>query len=363
MPATGVPLGADHAARRDRLRARLDELEAVALLVTRPVNVRWLSGFTGSNGLLLVARDDDVLLTDARYAGRAPREVGDLRVEVDRDALLTELGDLPDGGLALEADDVTWSMVARFERALDRPLVSTAGVVEALRAHKDAGEVARIAAACALTTEALTWLVDTHGLAGHAERALAVALERRFVDLGADGVAFPSIVASGPNGAVPHHDPGTRVVASGDLVTLDCGALVDGYHADCTRTFAVGEPDARLVEVYEVVERAQAAGRAAVRAGVAAEDVDRAARDVARDAGYEAHYAHPTGHGVGLEIHEAPAVAPGSTATIHVGAVLTVEPGLYLPGIGGVRIEDTLVVDPDGTGRVLTELPRELRVV
>ncbi|MEX0705768.1 MAG: M24 family metallopeptidase, partial [Nitriliruptoraceae bacterium] len=212
-------------------------------------------------------------------------------------------------------------------------------------------------------TEALTWLVDVHGLAGHTERALAVALERRFVDLGADGVAFPSIVASGPNGAVPHHDPGSRVVQQGDLVTLDCGALVDGHHADCTRTFAVGKPDPVLVEVYEVVARAQAAGRAAVRAGVCAGDVDRAARQVAREAGHLEHYVHPTGHGVGLEIHEAPAVAPGSTATIDVGAVLTVEPGIYLPGIGGVRIEDTLVVDVHGAGRVLTDLPHELRVV
>jgi Xaa-Pro aminopeptidase len=237
-------------------------------------------------------------------------------------------------------------------------------LVTSLRLVKDDAEVARLEAACAITTRALAGILDELVSPGVTERTVATALERRFVDLGGDGVAFPSIVASGPNGAVPHHEPSDRPLERGELVTIDCGAQVDGYHADCTRTVAIGRPrDTELVHVHEVVQAAQAAGRDTVRSGALAADVDAAARSVIADAGYGAAFVHGTGHGVGLQIHEAPAVAQGSAATLRPGIVLTVEPGIYLPGRGGVRIEDTVVVTAEPPARVLTDTPRELRIL
>jgi Xaa-Pro aminopeptidase len=362
----------DHASRRARLRPALDAADVDLLLVTANPNVTYLSGFTGSNGQLLLAREpsDDRLVTDERYTARAAVEAPGLAVVASRDpggAAIASLG--PGGGvdhrLGVEAGHLTWAAAERLRtRAAERgvEVVATADLVETLRATKDEHEIALLAAACRVTTQALEELVSERLVAGATERELAVWLERRFVDLGADGVAFPSIVAGGPNGAVPHHAPTDRPLRRGDLVTMDCGALVGGYHADCTRTAAVGEVSGELVEVHGVVEAAQAAGRAAATAGARAGDVDAAARAVIEAAGYGTGFVHGTGHGVGLEVHEAPAVARGSAATLAAGTALTVEPGVYLPGTGGVRIEDTIVVTADGAPRVLTDIPRSLRV-
>ncbi len=361
----------DTAARRARLRPALDALGLDLLLVTSPPNVAYLTGFTGSNGQLLVARDPtgDRLITDDRYTGRAADEAPDLEVVASRDpggvAIVTVAAVAGDRHLGVEADDLSWSAAERLRARADErdvEVVATSDLVEPLRVVKDDHEVALLARACRVTTTALEELFAQRLEVGATERDLAVWLERRFVDLGADGVAFPSIVASGPNGAVPHHAPTGRPLITGDLVTIDCGAAVGGYHADCTRTVAVGAATGELVAVHEVVEAAQAAGRAAAVAGATAGDVDAAARAVIDEAGYGAAFVHGTGHGVGLEIHEAPAVARGSAATLVPGTALTVEPGVYLPGIGGVRIEDTIVVTADGAPRVLTDTPRSLRV-
>ncbi|MEX0834520.1 MAG: M24 family metallopeptidase, partial [Nitriliruptor sp.] len=274
-------------------------------------------------------------------------------------------GPTPVAALAVEADHLTWDAAERLRILAaehDTEVVATTGLVAALRAVKDDHEVDLLARACAITTSALEELCAVRVTAGATERELAVWLERRFLDLGADGVAFPSIVAGGPNGAVPHHAPTDRPLVPGDLLTVDCGALVGGYHADCTRTVAVGVPRGELVEVHAVVARAQEAGRAAAVAGATSGDVDLAARTVIEDAGYGAAFVHGTGHGVGLEVHEAPAVARGATATLSPGTALTVEPGVYLPGTGGVRIEDTIVVTADGAPRVLTDTSRSLRL-
>jgi Xaa-Pro aminopeptidase len=364
----------DHAGRRDRLRVRLRDAGVDLLLVTHPPNVTYLSGFRGSNGQVLVAVDGrDLLVTDARYDERAAAEAPGLSRALSRDPVGVALDHLPtvevdDGDgprLGVEETHLSWAAARDLQqRAGGRVEVApTAGLVESLREIKDEAELALLRDACHLTVEALTWLADEVVRVGVRERDLAIVLERRFVDLGADGVAFPSIVASGPNGAVPHHAPGERRLAAGDLVTIDCGAEVGGYHADCTRTFAIGEPDDRLVEVYEVVARAQTAGRAAAVAGATSGEVDGAARGTVERAGFGAAFLHGTGHGVGLEVHEAPAVARGAAATLRPGTALTVEPGVYLPGIGGVRIEDTIVVTADGPPTVLTAAPRELRVL
>ena len=374
----------DHAGRReraraaaaergDRARAGSAERGATFLLVTDPRNVRYLTGFTGTNGQVLVgpAPGDDLLITDARYDQRAAAESPDLPRTLDRDPFGVALPLVADhadssGQLLVEDHQLSW---AAARTALDRAqaqsveIVGAGRVVEALRLVKEASEIERLAEACAITQRSLAWLFDEVVAVGRTERELATLLERRFVDAGADGVAFPSIVASGPNSAIPHHEPTDRRLQAGDLLTIDCGALVDGYHADHTRTVAVGHLDDQLTEVHRVVEAAQAAGVAALAAGVDAGTVDAAARAVIDEAGYGEAFVHGTGHGVGLAVHEDPTVGRGATATLRPGIVLTVEPGVYLPGLGGVRIEDTLVVTADGPARALTDTPRELRVL
>lgn len=361
----------DYSARRDRVRHRLAELEVDRLLVTDPANVRYLSGFTGTNGEVIVAAtaSDDRLITDPRYEQRAATETSrctgrGIRVVIGEPERVSLEG-LAGGVLAAEADHLSW---ARAERLRERAeagstaLCALRGTVEAARIVKDAAELARLERACALTTAAMTWLFRDVVQVGRTERELATALERRFVDEGADGIAFPSIVASGPNTAVPHHEPSTRPLAPGDLLTVDCGALVDGYHADCTRTIAVSQPAGELRKIHDAVRNAQAAGRAAVHAGATGGDVDAAARGVIAAAGYAQGFVHGTGHGVGLAIHEAPAVAHNATDNLSPQTPLTVEPGVYVPGISGVRIEDTVVVSAHGEARCLTDIPRHLIV-
>lgn len=357
---------ADHAARRDHLRGLLVAEDLDGVLLTAAPDVRYLTGFSGSNGQLVLGPDRaaDRLVTDARYTARAAQEAPDLEVALDRDPLAPAraLG----RRIGVDADTVTWTTARRWRSELDEDggaLVALRAPVSALRAVKDAVEIASLAEACAITVTALEELFAERVHVGATERDLATWLERRFVDLGAEDVAFPSIVASGPNAAVPHHAPSARALVAGDLLTVDCGARVDGYHADCTRTVAVGHLDDQLASVHVLVQRAQAAGRAAATAGAITGAVDAAARRVIAEAGYGDRFVHGTGHGVGLEIHERPAVAAGASATLRPGTALTVEPGVYLPGVGGVRIEDTVVVTADGPPRVLTDTARELRVL
>jgi Xaa-Pro aminopeptidase len=358
----------DHVGRRERLRARCSDDGIDLLFVTTPANVAYLSGFTGSNGQLLIAShaSEDRLVTDARYEERAAAEAAGLEVILSREPVGIALEAAGDARVGAEADHLTWARARDLERRAaegDAEVVPTRGLVEALRVTKDAAELARLTHACELTIAALAWLVEEVVAVGRTERELATALERRFVDLGADGVAFPAIVASGPNAAIPHHTPSDRPLRSGDLLTIDCGAVVGGYHADFTRTFAIGHLDDELVAVHELVQAAQAAGRAAAVAGSTGGAVDAAAREVIEAAGHGQRFVHGTGHGVGLDIHEAPTVARGSRATLGARTVMTVEPGVYLPGIGGVRIEDTIVVAADGSPTTLTVAPRELRVL
>ena len=351
----------DHAGRRDRLRALLVEAGCDHLLVTRPVDVRYLTGFTGSNGSLLVGREagEDVLVTDARYRERlAGLDVA--RTEVAR-PVAAVVADLGTAAVGVDADHVTLAQAERLERARgDVPLLRTVGLVALLRTTKDAGEVARLRRACKITTDVLRDLAEDGLMPGTSEQGLARAIERAFVDRGADGVAFPTIVAAGTNGASPHHEPASHRLAVGELVTIDCGAEVDGYRADMTRTLAVGGWDAvppRLREVHGVVVAANAAGRAAARVDGPVAEVDRAARRTVADAGYADAFVHPTGHGIGLDVHESPLVTDPSAGSLPPGTTFTVEPGIYLPGVGGVRIEDSLVVLED-TVDVMTDLER-----
>lgn len=362
----------DVVGRLGRLRARLDHASVDVLVVTSPTNVRYLTGFTGSAGVLVVpAGADATLVTDGRYGGQAPAEMAaagvDALVEVAPAVRQAEAlaGLVAAGGgrrrVGLEAAHVTWGRQAQWAAAWpgELELVPTTGVVEALRLVKDDGELARMAAAAATADAALAEvrpLLDERP----AEREVAVALEAAMRERGAAGPSFETIVASGPEGALPHHRAGGRTIERGEAVVCDFGALVDGYCSDMTRTVWAGElADATMRRAVRVVAEAQAAGVAAVRAGVAAADVDAACREVIAAAGWADAFVHGTGHGVGLDIHEAPAVAATSTDMLAAGQVVTVEPGVYLPGLGGVRIEDTVVVTPDGC-RPLTTSPKDL---
>lgn len=369
------------AGRLARLRAALAAVgtegpRPEALVVTTPANIRWLTGFTGSAGVLVVTEDHALLATDGRYRTQASEQLGAAGVEADvdlciggvaaqREALAATASSA--GAVGLEAGDVTWSAVHTWEEVLaPRPLVATHGVVEGLRVVKDAGEVARMERAAAIADAALgTVLPLLHGAAGGAaltESAFAAALEHAMRTHGAEDRAFETIVASGENSAKPHARPGQRVIRAGDPVVVDFGATFDGYRSDMTRTFCIGgAPTGELATVFAVVAESQVAGVEAVAPGVATGDVDKVCRDRIAAAGWGERFEHGTGHGVGLDIHEGPAVGAGSTAILQPGTVVTVEPGVYLPAVGGVRIEDTLVVTDTGS-RPLTRFPKDVPV-
>ncbi|GAA4189447.1 aminopeptidase P family protein [Microbispora amethystogenes] len=359
-----------HAARRARLAEALGEHEAGAVLVTWPVNVRYLTGLTSSNAAVLVtAAGEAALATDSRYRETAEAVCAGVEVIEDRDvtgALLDRCAGA--ARVLVEGDHMPVALFQRLsERLSGRPpgrrpaLTPAGGLVETLRAVKDEAEIEALRRACALTDEAFSLVVERVA-AGVTEREIARWLEAAMVELGADRPAFDSIVASGPNGSIPHHSPSERRVERGDLVTMDFGARYGGYHADMTRTVAVGTPAAWQRDLYDLVRRAQRAGRHAVRPGATAGEVDAAAREVIAEAGHAERFGHGLGHGVGLEIHELPFLGPGRTGRLEDRVPITVEPGVYLPGAGGVRIEDTLVTRADGP-ELLTLTTKELLVL
>ncbi len=358
----------DVGARPVRLRGELERAACDALLVTRLPNVRYLTGFTGSAGNVLVTADAVVLLTDGRYDTQAHEQVEAAGVGADiviashaeQPARLSELV-ASIGRLGLEAHGVSWAQQRAWATAFDGvELVPTQDLVEGLRLVKEPGEVARIGAACSIADDALAttlpMLAD-----GPTEREFALALEVAMRERGASGTSFDTIVASGPNGALPHARPSDRNIEPGELVVIDFGCLVDGYCSDMTRTVSVGAPGAEARRLWDVVRASQQAGRDAVGAGVACADVDRASRDVIDAAGWRDEFSHGTGHGVGLEIHESPRVAKAAGGTLEAGVVVTVEPGVYLPGVGGVRLEDTVVVTDEGCD-ALTSFPKHLSI-
>jgi len=354
----------DVAGRLDRLREAFEAAHVDALLVTHLTNIRYLTGFTGSAALLAVTPDEAALVTDGRYQDQAPAQLAGARVTARVEVSSTDqrgvtaavLGAV--GRLGLEADHVSWSARDRYDADWfpDAELVATTGLVEALRLVKDRGEVARIRVACAIADDALAEVRPrlTDGLT---ERELGLELDQAMRRRGATDTSFETIVASGPNAAMPHARPGPRRICEGDLVVIDFGALVDGYCSDMTRTVMVGEPTTTQARMLEVVLAAQAAGVAAVAAGVPCRDVDNACREVIAEAGWADAFTHGTGHGVGLDIHEGPRVGSTSSDTLATGQVVTVEPGVYLDAHGGVRIEDTVVVTDDGA-EALTLTPK-----
>lgn len=359
----------DHRSRREHLSERLGALDLDALIVTRLPNVRYLTGFTGSNGQVVVARDGSgVFLTDGRYEEQATHEVPDLERTAYRQGyprpLLDACRTLGAGKAGFEGRGLVYDDWAQLGEAADGiELVPTGPEVEVLRRVKDADELGLIARAQDVTDEVFERIALNGGLrAGVTERRLAREMETAMLDAGADDRSFDSIVAFGDHAAEPHHHPTDRELSAGDVVKLDFGALAEGYHADMTRTIAFGEPDPRLRDIRDVVAAANRAGTEAVRPGATTVEVDAAARTVVADAGYADAFPHGLGHGVGLEIHEDPFLRWHSGIELERGMVVTIEPGVYIPGLGGVRIEDMVEVTTDG-GRPMPRSSRELIVL
>jgi len=355
--------------RLDRCRALFERLHVDGVLVTDPEDVRYLSGFRGDDATLVVGPGEAVLCTDARYWEQVHEEVADAELsKVTARPLLAhsaaEAERMLGAGATLgyQGGQLSHASYRRLRRACAGGLRDVRQSVTLLRAVKDAAEVAVMRRAAAVTDEALR-LVVARGLVGRSERDVAWDLQAEYHRLGADGEAFPAIVATGDHGAQAHALPGERVIGAGELVVIDTGARVGGYCSDITRTYAAGEPSAELRRIYEAVLEAQLAGLAAVRAGAHGQrDVDAAARAVIVAAGYGDRFGHGTGHGVGREVHEAPGLGRTRGDRLEAGMVCTVEPGIYIEGLAGVRIEDTVLVAAGGCER-LTTSPKELQVV
>jgi Xaa-Pro aminopeptidase len=347
-------------ARSDRLVELLTERGLDCLLVTNLLNVRYLTGFTGTNGACIVTPGERLFLTDFRYLEQAQSQVrGYERVAAARDMLADLAGRLR-GRTGFEDSHMSVATHRKLSEKLGAgvELVPAGGMLEQLREVKDEGELAAVRAAAELADEAYAELRD-RGLRGRTEREVALQLARSLVDRGAEGSSFPPIVAAGAHGARPHAEPRDAEIPSGTLVVVDLGARVDGYCSDCTRTLATGPVDDRALEVYELVRRAQAEGLSAARAGAEYSAVDAVAREIIERAGHGERFGHGLGHGVGLDVHEAPRLAKTSEGKLRAGNVVTVEPGVYLPGEVGVRIED-LVVVTEREPEVLTSFPKEL---
>jgi Xaa-Pro aminopeptidase len=346
--------------RTDRLVELLTEHELDCLLVTDLINVRYLTGFTGSNGACVVTPEERLFLTDFRYVEQAAEQVrGYEAVKVGRDMAADMAGRLR-GRAGFDDEHVSVALHGKLGEKAEEgvELVGAGGLVEELRAIKDDSEVAAMRAAAELATEAYVTLLE-RGLAGRTEREVATSLVRFMEDRGAEGASFDPIVASGAHGALPHAVPRDEVIPVGTLVVVDLGAQLDGYCSDCTRTLATGPLDDESREVYELVLWAQQEALGAVRAGAGCAAVDAVARDVIEAAGQGERFGHGLGHGVGLEVHEAPRLGKTAEGDLAAGNAVTVEPGVYLPGVVGVRIED-LVIVTEGEPEILTSFPKEL---
>lgn len=349
------------ASRLEQLRAKFEELEAASFLVTDPVNVRWLTGFSSSNAALLVTPHAAVLFTDGRYIEAARATEGVEAEESERNVatyLGKRLSQLTDAPLALEADHLTVSRHAAVRESKVQ-LVETTQVIKKLRAVKDDAELRKIRKAAAILDEVMR-VLGGEVLVGRSEAEVAWWVEQEIRNRGADSVSFEPIVASGPNAALPHHHPGDRRIGPGETVIVDAGARVRGYCSDCTRTLATGQLADELCQAYELCLRIQQSVLERVEVGVRTADLDSHARTEIEESGL-APVLHGLGHGVGLEIHELPVLSHVSDETLEAGQVVTVEPGLYLAGRGGVRIEDIVVVTETGPD-ILTPVSKEFMI-
>lgn len=348
--------------RLGKLRGALQEKELDAMLISTPENRRYVSGFSGSAGYLLVSQNDAVLATDFRYVEQAGRQSPDFRVHRTNIGLgwLPELAsELGVRRVGFEASEMTCATNTAFLKAIEEAegsekpeLVSTGGIVEGLRAIKDADELELLTRAIRIGDEAFEMVAPTIE-PGVTEKGIAWELEKAMRERGAEKLGYDIIVAAGPNGALPHHRADDTVVQNGDAIVIDMGAVYEGYTGDMTRTIVVGEADETFRRVYDTVLRAQLEAEDRVRAGMTGKEVDAIARDIITEAGYGEAFGHSLGHGIGLEVHEEPRLSAISEQVLEDGMVFTIEPGIYLSGWGGVRIEDNVVLQ-NGRARIIT---------
>lgn len=351
--------------RRRALASQLAGMRVDALLVTHLTHVRFLSNFSGSNGALLVGKDSSArICTDGRYTTQIAQEVPELEALIERNSAAALLGEVTGPRrIGFEADYVSVTQLERFKEVAgdDVDLIPVSGVIEEIRLRKDPVSLARLREVAALATGCLEKLLESD-FRGRTERDIAAELEYLMRKAGAERPSFDTIIASGLNSAKPHHGAGERVIQDGDFVTIDFGAHDRGFNSDMTRTFLVGEPSDRQREIYNVVLEAQLAGVEVATPGTALVDVDKACRDVIEAAGYGEFFVHSTGHGIGLDVHEAPFAAKTGEGVLEAGMTLTIEPGIYIPDFGGVRIEDTLIIT-DGAPEIITVMSKDLRVL
>ena len=342
--------------RISRLQTKIESGQL--FFITNLINIRYLTGFTGSNAALLVSESSAVLATDSRYEIQAREQVSDMEIFIGRNFSDLLLGKVAKTEVLVEGSSLSVNSFQNMTATLDHKLTSTSGVIEKLRVVKDDSEILLIKAACEIATQAFLDVIQSIAV-GQSERAIRDALERRMRDLGADDVAFESIVASGANSAIPHHEPTDKQVQAGDFLKIDFGAKLAGYHSDCTRTVVVGKPADWQVDLHAAVTQAQRDGRNVIRSEIMFKDVEHAVNQALTASGYREFFTHGLGHGVGLEIHEDPFFGRVEDAKIAPNTVVTIEPGAYLKDKGGVRVEDTIVVNSQGYQN-LTDLPYEL---
>ena len=348
--------------RRSRLKPFFEDNALDAILFTNLTNIRYLCGFSGSDGVLLLTRGEAWFLCDSRYTTQASAEVGDAEIREYAAKYEAICSLISDKGIRRFGFEASHMLVSDFRQLTERlpgsELVGIGETLDAIRSRKDPGEIELLGRVAALASDSLQSVL-TFIRPGLRESDLALELEIEMRRRGADGRAFDFIVASGVRGAMPHGKASDKLLRAGELVNIDFGAVKDGYHSDETVTVALGRPDEQGCEIHEIVRQAHDRAIAAVRPGMSCRDLDAIARDYIREQGYERCFGHGLGHGVGLDIHEKPVVSPRSETIIEEGMVFTIEPGIYVPGFGGVRIEDTVVVTADGC-RLLTQAPKEL---
>ena len=350
--------------RSQRLRDLSDAManESIdSFYISDEISIRWISGFTGSSGQILVSPNGTHLMTDSRYTDQATHELAGIDIAVRVESPLEHLKFMKSelrgvANLALDPQRITWDEAQRLKAEFELALMPAPNLLSELRKIKDDSEIARIETAAEIADSALTQVLAELA-AEPTEVEFARLLDYKMLELGAASLSFETICASGPNAALPHARPSSRVITSGDPVVLDFGAVVDGYHSDMTRTFLIGDGSDELLRIMDLVTEAQALGCEAIKPGVTASKVDYECRAHLGRENLSQHFLHGTGHGVGLEIHEAPWINSRSQDTLGANQVVTCEPGVYLPGVGGVRVEDTVLITQTGCRR-LTKFPK-----
>lgn len=347
----------------EQIKKEVGKRKLDAMIFTDLINIRYLAGYSGSSGMLLVTPRSADFLTDFRYKEQSTREVKGARVTIITTSLMEEMSHLQAfvkaKSIGIEEQNLTFSQFRQLERmAPKKKFVPVSNLAEELRRIKSSAEIQKIAKAAGIADQAFARIVRFIK-PGMTERTIAAQLDHTLKLLGSSNPSFDSIVGSGPNGALPHAKPGERKVRKGDFIVLDFGAIYQGYHSDMTRTVLLGKPTEKHQKIYDIVARAQMTGLKTVRAGIKGLEADRAARQVIDGAGYGKYYGHGLGHGVGLEVHESPNMGMRSENILPVNSIVTVEPGIYLPGWGGVRIEDLVAVTAKGC-RILTHSTKKL---